>query len=172
MLPKASWLNETAQSLSIGALRYYMLRFSRNRVVAFDLDAALAFEGETGPYLQYAAARARSIFDKIEEQWGKAEAEVVAEALEKRMAFRRAIKKAIQTTMQAGSSGQIISHTPHPTQPSPTTGVMRRTPSSAARGDRRSAASPIGHSRTHRSQRSTSYAYSATGWAFQRSISS
>ena len=42
----------------VGALRYYMLRFSRNRVVAFDLDDALAFEGETGPYLQYSVVRA------------------------------------------------------------------------------------------------------------------
>ena len=58
---------ETAKRISIGALRYYMLRFSRNRVVAFDLDDALAFEGETGPYLQYSAVRASKIFDKLAE---------------------------------------------------------------------------------------------------------
>ncbi len=56
---------ERARRIAVGALRYYMLRFSKNRVVAFDLDAALAFEGETGPYLQYAVLRARNILAKV-----------------------------------------------------------------------------------------------------------
>jgi arginyl-tRNA synthetase len=71
-------LARTARSISVGALRYYMLRFSRNRVVAFDLDAALAFEGETGPYLQYSIVRARNILAKILERFGRAEAEPAA----------------------------------------------------------------------------------------------
>jgi arginyl-tRNA synthetase len=56
---------ERARRIAVGALRYYMLRFSKNRVVAFDLEAALAFEGETGPYLQYAVLRARNILAKV-----------------------------------------------------------------------------------------------------------
>ncbi len=60
----------TARQIMIGALRYYMLRFSRNRVVAFDLDAALAFEGETGPYLQYSIVRAKNILSKVAERHG------------------------------------------------------------------------------------------------------
>lgn len=56
----------TARDIAVGALRYYMLRYSRNRVVAFDLDDALAFEGETGPYLQYSVVRARNILNKVE----------------------------------------------------------------------------------------------------------
>jgi len=59
---------ETARRIAVGALRYYMLRFSRNRVVAFDLDDALAFEGETGPYLQYSVVRARNILAKLAER--------------------------------------------------------------------------------------------------------
>ena len=55
----------TAERIVVGAVRYYMLRFTRNRVVAFDLDAALAFEGETGPYLQYSVVRARNILAKL-----------------------------------------------------------------------------------------------------------
>jgi len=47
-----------------------MLRFSRNRVVAFDLEDALAFEGETGPYLQYSVVRARNILGKVAERHG------------------------------------------------------------------------------------------------------
>ena len=42
-----------------------MLKFTRGSVIAFDLDEALAFQGESGPYLQYAAVRANNIFDKL-----------------------------------------------------------------------------------------------------------
>jgi arginyl-tRNA synthetase len=55
---------QTARAIAIGALRYFMLRFTRNTVIAFDFKDALSFEGETGPYLQYAVVRTRSIFRK------------------------------------------------------------------------------------------------------------
>jgi arginyl-tRNA synthetase len=51
-------------SIAIGALRYFMLKYTRNSVIAFDFQDALSFEGETGPYVQYAIVRARSIFRK------------------------------------------------------------------------------------------------------------
>ncbi len=54
----------TAMAIAVGALRYFMLRFTRNTVIAFDFKDALSFEGETGPYLQYAVVRTRSIFRK------------------------------------------------------------------------------------------------------------
>ena len=54
----------TAKAIAVGALRYFMLRFTRNSVIAFDFKDALSFEGETGPYLQYAVVRTRSIFRK------------------------------------------------------------------------------------------------------------
>jgi arginyl-tRNA synthetase len=54
----------TAWSIAVGALRYFMLRYTRNSVMAFDFKDALSFEGETGPYLQYAVVRTRSIFRK------------------------------------------------------------------------------------------------------------
>jgi arginyl-tRNA synthetase len=57
-----------AEAIAIGALRVYMTRFSRNKVIAFDFDDALAFEGDTGPYLQYAAVRTANIFKKLEEK--------------------------------------------------------------------------------------------------------
>jgi arginyl-tRNA synthetase len=66
---------ETSRRIAVGALRYYMLRFSRNRVVAFDLDDALAFEGETGPYLQYSVVRAKNILAKLAERRGAEESE-------------------------------------------------------------------------------------------------
>jgi arginyl-tRNA synthetase len=53
-----------ATQIAVGALRYFMLRFSRNTVIAFDFKDALSFEGETGPYVQYAIVRAANIFRK------------------------------------------------------------------------------------------------------------
>ena len=55
-----------AEQIAIGALRYFMLKFTRNSVIAFDFKDALSFEGETGPYIQYAVVRARNIFRKGE----------------------------------------------------------------------------------------------------------
>ena len=55
---------ENARLLAVGALRYFMLKFTRNTIIAFDFADALSFEGETGPYLQYAVVRTRSIFRK------------------------------------------------------------------------------------------------------------
>ena len=55
---------EIARKIAIGALRYYMLRYTRTTVIAFDMQDALSFEGETGPYVQYAIVRAANIFRK------------------------------------------------------------------------------------------------------------
>lgn len=58
--------NEIARAIAVGALRYFMLKYTRNTVIAFDFKDALSFEGETGPYIQYAVVRTRSIFRKGE----------------------------------------------------------------------------------------------------------
>lgn len=57
---------EISTQIAVGALRYYMLRYTRNAVIAFDFQDALSFEGETGPYAQYAVVRAKNIFRKAE----------------------------------------------------------------------------------------------------------
>ncbi len=64
-------LADRARAIAVGALRYLMARQSRNRVLAFDFAEALAFEGDTGPYLQYSAVRAAKIFDKLAERRGE-----------------------------------------------------------------------------------------------------
>jgi arginyl-tRNA synthetase len=56
-----------ARIIATGALRYFLLRFARNTVIAFDFKEALSFDGETGPYVQYAAVRADNIFRKLAE---------------------------------------------------------------------------------------------------------
>jgi arginyl-tRNA synthetase len=57
-----------ATDIAIGALRYFLLKFTRTSVIAFDFQEALSFEGETGPYVQYAAVRARNILRKLSEK--------------------------------------------------------------------------------------------------------
>lgn len=57
---------QIATDIAIGALRYFMLKFTRNSVIAFDFQEALQFEGETGPYAQYAVVRASNIFRKAD----------------------------------------------------------------------------------------------------------
>ena len=69
----------------MAALRYFLLKFTRNTVIAFDLQEALSFEGETGPYVQYAAVRARKILDQASRSAARrcpiSPAELTAEAL-------------------------------------------------------------------------------------------
>jgi len=59
---------EVATRIAIGALRFFMLKYTRNSVIAFDFQEALSFEGETGPYVQYTAVRARNILRKLAER--------------------------------------------------------------------------------------------------------
>ena len=72
-------LKATAHEVAVAALRYFLLKFTRNTVIAFDFKEALSFEGETGPYCQYAAVRAGSIFRKLDAETLQA----AAAALEK-----------------------------------------------------------------------------------------
>ncbi|MGH9415437.1 MAG: arginine--tRNA ligase, partial [Terriglobales bacterium] len=55
---------EAARRIAVGALRYFLLKFARTTVIAFDFKEALSFEGEAGPYVQYAAVRADNILRK------------------------------------------------------------------------------------------------------------
>jgi arginyl-tRNA synthetase len=56
------------RQVAVAALRYFMLRFGRNKVIAFDIDEALRFEGDSGPYLQYSTVRVQNIFRKMKER--------------------------------------------------------------------------------------------------------
>jgi len=57
----AADLAKTANALAIGALRFFLLKYTRNTIIAFDFEDALKAEGETGPYCQYAVVRIRGI---------------------------------------------------------------------------------------------------------------
>lgn len=57
-----------AKLIACAAIRYYMLKYSRNKIIVFDVEEALNFDGETGPYLQYAAVRANNILNKLKDK--------------------------------------------------------------------------------------------------------
>jgi arginyl-tRNA synthetase len=63
--------------IGVAAVRYFMIKYSRGKVIAFDIAEALSFEGESGPYLQYAAVRANNIFGKLQERQGLSEEAVL-----------------------------------------------------------------------------------------------
>jgi arginyl-tRNA synthetase len=68
----------TAEEIAVAAVRYFMIKFSRTKIIVFDIDEALSFEGESGPYLQYAAARAGNIFTKLRDREQLDEAAITA----------------------------------------------------------------------------------------------
>jgi arginyl-tRNA synthetase len=58
----------TAKMIGIAAVRYFLMKYSRGKMIVFDLEEALSFEGESGPYVQYAVVRANNIFQKIQQR--------------------------------------------------------------------------------------------------------
>ena len=70
--------DRVATMIAIAAVRYFMIKYSRGKIIAFDINEALSFEGESGPYLQYAAVRATNILEKLRGRDGIDEASIVA----------------------------------------------------------------------------------------------
>jgi arginyl-tRNA synthetase len=68
--------------IGVAAVRYFLIKFSRGKVIAFDLDEAISFQGETGPYIQYALVRISNIFRKLQERDGLDESALVASLAE------------------------------------------------------------------------------------------
>ena len=59
-----------ATAIATAAIRYFMIKYSRGKLIAFDIDEALSFEGESGPYVQYATVRAANILRKLYDRDG------------------------------------------------------------------------------------------------------
>jgi len=68
-----------AEAIATAAVRYFLVKFSRGKIIVFDIEEALSFEGETGPYIQYAVVRANNIFAKLGERAKLDEAAVLSE---------------------------------------------------------------------------------------------
>jgi arginyl-tRNA synthetase len=71
-------MQRTATMLGVSAVRYFLVKFTRTKMIAFDMDEALAFEGESGPYLQYSVVRAQNIFGKLAARDGVTEEDLAA----------------------------------------------------------------------------------------------
>ena len=69
---------QIAGLIGVAAVRYFLIKFSRGKVIAFDLEEAISFQGETGPYIQYAVVRINNIFRKLQERDGLDEASLVS----------------------------------------------------------------------------------------------
>jgi arginyl-tRNA synthetase len=67
-----------AGMIGVAAVRYFLIKFSTNKMIVFDLDEALSFEGESGPYIQYAVVRANNIFQKLYQRDGLDERALLA----------------------------------------------------------------------------------------------
>jgi arginyl-tRNA synthetase len=61
-------IEQLGREIAVAALRYFMLKYGRNKVIAFDFNEALTFEGDSGPYLQYSTVRVENIFRKMAER--------------------------------------------------------------------------------------------------------
>jgi arginyl-tRNA synthetase len=59
-------------------VRYFLVKYTRGKLIVFDIDEALSFEGETGPYLQYAVVRAKNILAKLHERDRISESDIIA----------------------------------------------------------------------------------------------
>jgi arginyl-tRNA synthetase len=96
-----------ATAIAVGALRYFMLKYTRNSVIAFDFGEALSFEGETGPYVQYAAVRARNILRKFEDR-GESLPDFRAELTRESMARQLTSEDCWQLLLAASKAGSAI----------------------------------------------------------------
>jgi arginyl-tRNA synthetase len=74
----AEEIQQLARIIAVAAIRYFLIKFSRGKVIAFDLDEALSFEGESGPYIQYAIVRINKIFQRLKERDGLDEEALLA----------------------------------------------------------------------------------------------
>ena len=98
---------QVATQIAVGALRYFMLKFTRNSVIAFDLREALSFEGDTGPYVQYTAVRAGNILRKLTER-GEALPDFARELDENALARQLASEDFWQLLLMASKSDSAI----------------------------------------------------------------
>jgi len=100
------WVGDVAESVAVAALRYELLKQDPDKMIIFDMEDALQFQGDTGPYLLYTYARARRILDKTE---GKPMiSQTTAAKLDKRQEVQLA-KKISMLDMSAGTAGEYLS---------------------------------------------------------------
>jgi len=108
--------HQVAKQIAIGALRYFLLKFTRPTVIAFDFQEALSFEGETGPYVQYAAVRARNISRKLEER-GESLPDFTTQLTPDAFDRQLASEDFWQVLLQTSKSEQVLDRAVHAGEP-------------------------------------------------------
>jgi arginyl-tRNA synthetase len=103
--------SQIANQLAIGAVRYFMLKFTKGTVIAFDLKDALSVEGETGPYVQYAIVRSNNIFRKV----GLSAEEILAGQIDLR--FLKEDDELWELWLSAGQLSSIVEQCISTTEP-------------------------------------------------------
>ena len=59
-----AWVEEVSEAVAVAALRYELVRQDPDKMIVFDIEDSLRFEGDTGPYLLYTFARARRVLER------------------------------------------------------------------------------------------------------------
>ena len=101
-----SWVAEVAEAVAVAALRYELLKQDPDKMIVFDIDDALQFQGDTGPYLLYTYARARRILDKT---GGKPRIDAAGAAKLTRPQEIRLAKKLSMLDISASTAGEFLS---------------------------------------------------------------
>lgn len=101
-----SWVGDVAEAVAVAALRYELVKQDPDKMIVFDMDGALQFQGDTGPYLLYTYARARRILDRSE---GKPKVDLKAAAKVNKPQEARLAKKMSMLDMSASAAGEFLS---------------------------------------------------------------
>ncbi len=100
------WVDDVAEAVAVAALRYELLKQDPDKMIVFDLDESLRFEGDTGPYLLYTYARARRILDKTP---GKPEISLPAASKLSKPMEKELVKKLSMLDMSLMTAGEYLS---------------------------------------------------------------
>lgn len=101
-----SWVADVAEAVAVSALRYELLKQDPDKMIVFDMDEALEFQGDTGPYLLYTYARARRILDKSD---GSPRVDVASAAKLSRPQELRLAKKMSMLDLSAEAAEEFLS---------------------------------------------------------------
>jgi arginyl-tRNA synthetase len=100
-----------ATQIARAAIKYADLATERQRDYVFDFDRMLAFEGDTGPYLQYAHARLRSIFRRLGAPWTPAATFALAHPAERDLALGLlALPEAVAATLATNQPHRLCTY--------------------------------------------------------------
>jgi arginyl-tRNA synthetase len=100
------WVGDVAEAVAVSALRYDLLKQDPDKMIVFDIEEALRFDGDTGPYLLYTYARARRILDKTT---GKPVIRLQSAAKLSRPAERELVKKLSMFDKAVTTAGEYLS---------------------------------------------------------------